>query len=203
MANWPILLSRTCWTARLSAQDWNQKRLLELFEINYSLPCACERGWCIHTVLHGVVHGSPNDGGLHDLIYAGACRPNGVRHPSPVPGVKVHKCVNQKFLYKNMWAHGASLRPAFRPKTVPDTYMCLQPVCLRPVQENAGPMAFRLPFLQLMIRHLGCPVFAVRLGCASLFNEAQIFPQLLRRSCLVEGVQSGLAIWTGMERERK
>mmetsp|Transcript_27946 Transcript_27946/g.75498 ORF Transcript_27946/g.75498 Transcript_27946/m.75498 type:complete len:304 (+) Transcript_27946:100-1011(+) len=28
-------------------------------------------------------------------------------------------------------------------------------------QENAGPMAFRLPFLQLMIRHLGCPVFAV------------------------------------------
>ncbi|KAF5835417.1 Alpha/Beta hydrolase protein [Dunaliella salina] len=28
-------------------------------------------------------------------------------------------------------------------------------------QENAGPMAFRLPFLKLMIRHLGCPVFAV------------------------------------------
>jgi hypothetical protein len=33
--------------------------------------------------------------------------------------------------------------------------------CLVP-QENAGNMSFRLPFLKLMMRHMECPVFAVR-----------------------------------------
>ena len=34
---------------------------------------------------------------------------------------------------------------------------CLLPACL---QENAGDMSLRLPFLRLLVQHLNCSVFA-------------------------------------------